>query len=272
MKKTIITAISIIVCLILSVAVFSESICSFAAGIIFKEKVSSAVVTDTTSAATLKKGDYVYFGKFNGERILWKVIDIDDGCPVLLSERAICFMPFNSGEEVVAGSSSWENSTIRSWLNSDSNETYTFECTPENRIKNDTVTVDDGFLCDENFTAAEIEAISENGDMISLPSKKMISSLPKADRQKSPTVYAVTNDPSPYLHLRKTCWYWTLTPISTNTSSVTAVTTAGAFYKSISNDGLMGVCPVTTLESAEISVCGGDGSVGTPYVFDSEVE
>ena len=220
---------------------------------------------------TLKKNDYIYFGKYNGENILWKVLSVDEnGNALLLSERAICFMPFNAGKTVTDGSSDWKNSTIRQWLNSSETKTFEFACNPANKIKNDLITVNGGFLCSQNFTSAELEAIKDGEDKVFLPTTAMLSGLSLKLRQKSPTVAAVINDTSSYLHFRKYCWYWTQNSISTNTSSVTAVTTSGGYYKSLANDGLMGVCPALYLDGSEISVCGGNGTVKTPYIFASE--
>ena len=126
MKKIIIAAISVFLLFTVICSVFSESIGAILANVIYKEKVSVYNPSDTTQTAVLKQNDYLYFGKYNGENILWKVLSIDEnGNTLLLSERAICFMPFNTGKTVTAGSSDWKSSTIRQWLNS--SETKTFE-------------------------------------------------------------------------------------------------------------------------------------------------
>lgn len=272
MKKAIISAMSVFLALMVICAVFIESISAFIAGLMFKEKVSVYNPSDKTENVVLKKNDYIYLGKFNGENILWKVISVDEnGNPLLLSERAVCFMPFNAGKTVTAGSSDWKNSTIRNWLNSCEIKSFEFDCNPENKIKGNKIIVKGGFLCTDNFTASELSVLkSFNDDKVFLPTAKMISGIDLKSRSKSPTVSAVINDPSAYLHIRSKCWYWTQSPISTNTSSVTAVTTSGEFYKSLANDGLTGVCPAVYLNGVNISVCGGNGTVKTPYIFASE--
>lgn len=272
MKKSITAAFSVFVALTVICAVFSENISALLANIMLKEKVSVYSPSGKTETAVLKKNDYIYFGKFNGENILWKVISVDkNGNPLLFSERAICFMPFNAGKTVTAGSSDWKNSTIRQWLNSEDSKTFEFECNPENKIKDDKITVSGGFLCSDNFTGAELSVLkSDSGDRAFLPTTAMLSDIPLNLRQKSPTAAAVINDSSPHLHIRSKCWYWTQAPVSTNTSSVTAVTTSGGYYKSLANDGLMGVCPAVYLSKPDITVNGGNGTVGTPYIFASE--
>jgi len=272
MKKGIIVAVSVLAAIVISLNVFHESIGSFTAKIIYRDTVSQYNISDSSQVINLKKGDYIYFGKYNGKNILWKVVSVsDDGMPVLLSEKVICFMPFNSGRELKADSSNWETSTIRQWLNSTENKSYVFECSSYNKIKNDSITVNGGFLCAENFCENELSALSEGDDKVFLPSRKILSGLAAKERKKAPTADAVINDGSRYIQFRSTCWYWTQTPISTNTSSVTAVTTSGSFYKSISNDALTGVCPALNLKSSSVNICGGKGTLEKPYVFASEV-
>lgn len=94
---------------------------------------------------TMKVGDYVTFGKYLGEPILWRVIYIDkDGSPMLFSEKILCIKPFDAAESgkfnlmgadstftperfrKELGSNKWENSNIREWLNSsEKNVKYT---------------------------------------------------------------------------------------------------------------------------------------------------
>lgn len=272
MKKAFISFACVLASLIIVLNIFSEQIGNLVAESLYKDKISVYSPSDKTEAVKLRKNDYLYFGKFGGENILWKVIAVNDnGEPLLLSEKAICFMPFNSGIKAVAGSSSWETSSIRSWLNSDSEEEFIFECNPENRIKNNQLRFDGGFLSPDNFSAAEAEAIRDGKDRIILPSRAMLSGIKPDQRKKAPTSAAVINDGSSYIQFRTACWYWASDPINTNTSSVSSVTPSGYISKCISNDGLMGVCPAVYLKSCSISSCGGDGSIGTPYIFTAEV-
>lgn len=99
------------------------------------------------SNSNLKFRDYVYFGKYNGDPILWRVIDFDkDGDPLLFSKYILDMMEYDSrrptfntktfGYDNVA---EWSNSDIRKWLN-------------DNK---------DGFLSAENFTKDEFEKIEE---------------------------------------------------------------------------------------------------------------
>ncbi len=78
----------------------------------------------------LSIGDYVYFGQYNGQPILWRVIQLDqEGDPLFFSERIISYKAFDAAENEqftkekdrrVSGSNRWFNSNIREWLNSES--------------------------------------------------------------------------------------------------------------------------------------------------------
>ena len=272
MKKVIATTASAVLILLLICTIFSESIGTLTAKLIYKDNNSAYELSDEIKSVSLNKNDYVFFGRFNGENILWKVISVDsNGHALLMSERVLCFMPFDAGNKPKADSSNWETSTIREWLNSTQDKQYVFECSTENKIKNDTLIFKGGFLSSNNFTSDEISLLIKDGDKVLLPDTAMLADMSLKDRQRSPTAQAVINDCSSYIQFRKYCWYWTRTPITTNTSSVTAVTTSGGYYKALANDGLMGVCPVVRTESSQVYVHGGNGTLATPYILTAEV-
>lgn len=69
----------------------------------------------------LKIGDYIYFGRYKDEPILWRVIHFDDdGNPLLFSDKILTHKAFNVELDGSIQSNLWEYSTIRRWLNSDS--------------------------------------------------------------------------------------------------------------------------------------------------------
>lgn len=184
-----------------------------------------------------------------------------------MCERVIFFLPFASNNDVIAGMSDWENSDLKSWLNSSSKNEYVFYCGDYRGTVSDSITVKGGFLCENNFSIEEIKLIyAEKG--ILLPSTNELSALKTAERRKKPTAFAAERDNSRFLQLRKHCWYWTRTPISTNTSSVTVVTSSGGYYKTLANDSLVGVCPCTYLTTIEVTTVAGDGSINNPFVLE----
>lgn len=192
---------------------------------------------------TLKSGDRIAIGSFLGEPIIWRVIDTDSGT-LLMSEKVLCFKAFDPSEDGI-GSSDYLSSPLRAWLNSK-----------------------DGFLSPENFSKDELSLVSpdKNGDTVFLPSKDMLKNISSADRRRSPTEQCVKNDGSRYFVLRRYCWYWTSSPVSTNQSSVTAVTTTGSFYKTLAADALCGVCPAIYLRGNTLTLCG-KGTAENPYAL-----
>jgi len=84
----------------------------------------------------MQVGDYVQYGNYAGEPIVWRVINIDpNSCYLLYSEKIITLKAFDAfGDEVdyqgdgiedtvsqrpKLGSNYWEKSNIREWLNSE---------------------------------------------------------------------------------------------------------------------------------------------------------
>ncbi|MDA3846431.1 MAG: hypothetical protein PF505_07790, partial [Vallitaleaceae bacterium] len=82
----------------------------------------------------LKVGDYVLYGRYEHEPILWQVINIDaEGNPLLFSDSIISYKAFDAIElsedqinDITVneyrneyGNNNWALSNIREWLNSD---------------------------------------------------------------------------------------------------------------------------------------------------------
>ena len=189
---------------------------------------------DSPQAITLQAGDFVLFGQHLNQPILWETIEINDGRPLLFSAYVIGFRAFSTAEHERKLSSCWESSDMRAWLNHD-------------------------------FLQLEYRALID-GD-IQLPSTTMLRQIPAAQRRRRPTRAAVVYEYSPWLHLRRYAWYWTMDAWPTNEQSVRAVTTRGTFYQSRANDAFNGVAPVLYLAAAQLQSAGGDGSRATPFVL-----
>lgn len=235
MKKTalkILSVVSIILCL---VSVIASRHKADLYGLLYPQNVSIER-TDEAKEIRMKKGDFFVFGSMYGEDIVWEVMD-SSASPLVWCKNAICFRPFDSK------SSDWLTSDLREWLNSEK-----------------------GFLTKDNFESTEIIKETESGDRMFLLSKKQLQTFAESQRAKAPTVSAVRNDGTDKIVIRKNCWYWTSTPIETNSSSVTTVTNAGGFYKTLSTDTVVGVCPAFYLKSSTLTVCGGKGTAENPYV------
>lgn len=101
-------------------------------------------------AASIEIGNYVKMGQYNGIDILWRVVDIDDNGPLLITDSVLpgakeYDAPGTGGSHdrnnvspstgkdglletrIVKGSDYWSDSNIRDWLNSDASA-VTFTC------------------------------------------------------------------------------------------------------------------------------------------------
>lgn len=61
----------------------------------------------------VKTGDYINFGKYDGENIIWRVVEEDEYGLILLSENILEIKAFDSN------SARWGTSSLRQWLNSE---------------------------------------------------------------------------------------------------------------------------------------------------------
>ncbi len=142
------------------------------------ETVAVIVPTETpVSISQLTIGSYVQFGRYNGEPILWRVIedsanpdavagDAIIGDPMLLMDTTICNKPYDaagphddSEERSIHGSNLWVTSNLRAWLNS-SDPAGQVMWQDNNPPTADTVDSnpyadEKGFLADGNFTEHE---------------------------------------------------------------------------------------------------------------------
>ena len=145
-------------------------------------------------------------------------------------DNIIQFMEYDSDD------SDWESSDLRKWLNSYNGFVGNAE-------------IDKEFICGEFY-------------ILSTNELRKIESI-----TKQPTLSAIKNSHSKYLFLRKNCWYWTSSSVSTNSQSVATVTQNGDFYKTLPTDTLTGVCPAFTLKNTTVHILGGNGSKQKPYVI-----
>jgi hypothetical protein len=60
--------------------------------------------------------DYIDFGSYKGEIIKWKVLKQDDESLLLITDKIIDSMPYNTNQK---DETTWEKSSLRIWLNND---------------------------------------------------------------------------------------------------------------------------------------------------------
>lgn len=247
-----------------------------------KDLANAVLLKDTAISYTaeqekevsLKKGDYVVFGKHLGEPIVWFVVDVKDSRPLLQTKHIIDFKAFDAAgdgdsDTKVLGSSDFASSTLRLWLNSGNTVNYISSAPARDFVLNGKNAYADekGFLCADNFTPEEKNSIDENG--VFLLSKNQISALlPNEFRIKTATKSALLKDESNYIFTSgKGVWYWTSSPIAANRTSVTTVTATGGFYKASAFDGVTGVCPALYLKADKAIAVWGNGSEQKPFVI-----
>ena len=141
-----------------------------------------AISAITNANTDIKIGDYLQLGKYNGERILWRCVDIDENGPLILSDKIISLKPFDvagsnengshfrddsNDSRKDFGSSYWADSNLRSWLNSGASmRSVNWMCgNPPIQGKMSDKYVEfsneKGFLAYDNFTLDEKSLIKE---------------------------------------------------------------------------------------------------------------
>ena len=225
----------------------------------------------------LKKGDFILFGKYLDEPILWEVLSIENNKALIMTHNIITFKPFDvSGKDEKYhnvdsekyGSSDWNNSTLKEWLNSDEKVVTYSHCPPikESTFENyNYFDNESGFLYSDNFTETEKDLITNDGVFI-LSQNQMSKYFSVVSRKKTCTQSCIIQNNAPYIVLEnKSQWYWTSSSISTNNVSVAAVTSGGTFYKSLAYDSTMGVSPALYIDCSNLSACG-SGTNDEPYM------
>jgi len=107
---------------------------------------SSQTDAELSKIATAKVGDIVQFGSYEQdnntadgkEKIDWRVLAVENGKALLLSEKILDSKPYNETETNVT----WETCTLRAWLNKDFYNAA-FSSTEQAKIKTSTVVNED---------------------------------------------------------------------------------------------------------------------------------
>ena len=90
-----------------------------------------------SSILKLNVGDFYQFGNYQGEEIIWRVLAVENGKALLISDKGLDAKPYNNTFDAVT----WETCNLRRWLN---NEflTSSFDASEQERIAVMTVTAD----------------------------------------------------------------------------------------------------------------------------------
>lgn len=250
---------------------------------------AAEISTEPPVQVQLKSGDFVTFGTYLQEPILWRVVQTDDqGRAMLLSEYVLCMKSYDAAgknEKVHCGSDyekcgspAWETSTLRQWLNSREEKITWKYCPPSSEnVSNSSNAYDNeaGFLSEKNFTISQYNLIDSSGaDRVFLPTEKeLLKLLPKDKLSKKCTKSSLLNDNSSFSSaLGGNVWYWTPVKANSNRVSLVVKTSASdAFYKALPFDSSIGVCPALYLSSSDV-LASGDGRIENPYHIKEAVQ
>ena len=156
-------------------------------------------------------GDYITFGSYeqdnnisNGkEDIEWLVLEVRDGKALVISKYALDCKQYN--EEYV--DTSWENCTLRAWLNNDFYNTA-FSDTEKNEICTTNIIAEDNF---ESGT----DAGNDTQDKVFLLSISEVETYFSSDEERmcKPSKYAINNGVFEYVDSYEgNCWWWLRSP------------------------------------------------------------
>ena len=183
-------------------------------------QTSDTGIVDETSV--LSVGDHIMFGKYpqnyasgsdtaEPEPIEWRVLEIKDGKALIISEYLL--EPFVYNIELT--DVTWENSTLRKWLNTTFYDTA-FSESEKNSIQTVTIKNPDN-------PVRGTEGGNDTEDKVFCLSLEEVQLYFKDtnERMAAPTKYAVrrgaqTNDDSTLANGLKTGWWWLRTPASSS--------------------------------------------------------
>ncbi len=268
MKKKIFVVIGIVTVLFVITLIFGKSI----VGKLLLKETQIEFTPSQRQNVTVKKGDFLLYGKYLNENILWQIIGMENGKPLLQTHYVISFKAFdaahgNSSDIGKLGKAQWETSALKKWLNTRGQVSYSQGVPNKNNVFNGKNSYENekGFLSEENFTDYELQFLSNTG--VFLLSKEQLSKINQKDRLKTATKSAILQDESSYIILSgRKIWYWTSTAAGTNRTSVTTVTSGGGFYKANAFDSVTGVVPALYFNNVNVTSISGNGSKEKPYV------
>ncbi len=140
----------------------------------------AVLATNNVNQSTLAVGDYITFGTYLGEPILWRCVDIDENGPLMLSDKILCLKAFDAAGTNSTyhtdgwgyirkqyGSNCWSDSSIRQWLNSAEDVVDYTHCPPNSaNVVDNPYASEAGFL--SGFTKDEIALIKSVTNVVNV--------------------------------------------------------------------------------------------------------
>lgn len=235
----------------------------------------------------VKKGDYISFGTYNGENLVWRVVEETDDEFIMIAENIIDIAVFDND------TSRWETSELRRWLNSSegflSADNFTEEELSILKLHTYKTVLNDGFVSQASSGTAVHRYSSTKSDFIKnysdayadvLSDKVFIPSVEDLDKLNTDTrAFGADNIITPPLHtmFEKLCstyadmthdggwYYWVRDALYGATTNVRCVFPDGRVsYQSIDADGI-GIRPMCSVNKSTLGISSGNGTLSSPY-------
>ena len=242
----------------------------------------------------MKVGDYVEFGSYLGARILWRVMEINDGQPLLWSEYILSAKCFDAAESGTAGEGSsnadiygsnvWSRSNLREWLNSTGKVSWITQSPTSGAIfGNNNYEKEEGFLTGFSKAERKLMIMTERRitddlggykettqDLVFLASYGEVMDggrwgLNAESRKKPPTMQAAKQDRIGWLEAGFSGWYYLETPYTDDSFGVGSVTNDGGILWHSAYYSDPGVAPALHLSS--VNTISGNGSKKNPWRY-----
>jgi hypothetical protein len=258
---------------------------------------SSTTKTLKRSVNIMNIGDYVQFGRYLNEPILWEVVNKSNGI-MLISKYILCLKAYDASEDgdcdQSAGSLEWSNSNLREWLNSNEKQVKYSTYPPKSSAIQghwDGYENESGFLT--NFTLSEYDQIMPTkhnnvSDYVFIPSENEIKYLKNIYKSLTPIAIKKINDNKDYpdyeggsffkgllnkskywaYYLRSYLYYNNLTYIESVEPDKTSLPKGEKFGGS-APAWVCGTVPVLNLKSNAV-ISSGKGIENAPYIINGE--
>lgn len=167
-------------------------------------EIKEATSAYGTITKDTKVGDYITFGLYeqdgktnSKETLTWRVLDKEDDKLLLITDYVIDVKDYHNTKSLV----SWENCSLRKWLNEDFKNTALTE-EQKNILVTTTLTTD----CSGFDTARAKKYCSTTEDEIFILSSNELNKYFKNNKNSLayPTEYAISKN----IKKVNTCWYW----------------------------------------------------------------
>lgn len=153
--------------------------------------------------SVISEGDYIEFGTYEGEPILWRFVSKDENGLLMVSDKILCLKSYDAAGDSIYhyvegnysdirkefGSNCWEDSNLRQWLNSEEKHVVWSHSVPEeNNLFNgiNPYSNEEGFLSNNNFSNEEKKYINEVTHKIYINDAEMIRGLCDGGIQEHP--------------------------------------------------------------------------------------